>query len=120
MAAYWEIDGVVKKGPMRAARRGSLLLWRLVKGVVDTSMPGAAWLVRACTPGRDYFRDSRVSFLAFALEPMVTDNDVEIRDTYKLPYSLYLAVLYLKGTATTSNRNAIFLQLILVEAHRQF
>jgi hypothetical protein len=31
---------------------------------------------------------------------MVTDNDVEIRDKYKLPYSLYLAVLYLKDTAT--------------------
>ena len=31
----------------------------------------------------------------------MTDNDVEIRDKYKLPYSLYLAVLYLKDTTTT-------------------
>ena len=52
MAAYWEIDGVVKKVPMRAARRGSFLLWRLVEGVVDTSMPGAVWLVRACALSR--------------------------------------------------------------------
>ena len=32
---------------------------------------------------------------------MVTDNDVEIRDKYKLPYSLYLVVLYLQDTTTT-------------------
>jgi len=51
----------------------------------------------------------------------VTDNDVEIRDKYKLPYSLYLAVLYLKDTTTTSNRNAIFPPILLdVAAHRQF
>jgi hypothetical protein len=32
---------------------------------------------------------------------MVTDNDIEIRDKYKLPYSLYLVVLYLQDTTTT-------------------
>ena len=35
---------------------------------------------------------------------------VEIRDKYKLPYSLYLAVLYLKDTATAMQPQGNFLQ----------
>ena len=52
---------------------------------------------------------------------MVTDNDVEIRDKYKLPYSLYLAVLYLKDTATAMQpQGNISPILVDVAAHRQF
>ena len=37
---------------MRAIRRGSFFLWRLIEGVIDTSMPGVACLAPACTPSR--------------------------------------------------------------------
>ena len=49
LAACREIDGDANRGPMWAARRGSFFLGRLVEGVVNTSMPGAAGLVRACS-----------------------------------------------------------------------
>ena len=53
---------------------------------------------------------------------MVTDNDVEIRDKYKLPYSLYLAVLYLKDTTTTMQPQRDISPILVdepTEAHRK-
>ena len=61
---------------MRAARRGSLLLWRLVEGVVDTSMPGAVWLVRACALSRwRLARDDHRSSLDGAEAETVLDGE---------------------------------------------
>ena len=52
LAACREIDGDAKRNSMRATRRGSFFLWRLIEGVIDTSMPGVACLAHACTPSR--------------------------------------------------------------------